>query len=43
MDQFIGKTLPITMEDIDALSGATITTEAVIEAINAAQEQPALE
>ena len=32
--QFIGKTIPMTMEDIDALSGATITTTAVLDAIN---------
>ena len=32
-DQFIGKTLPVAIGDIDAISGATITTNAVIEAI----------
>lgn len=32
--QFIGKTIPMTIGDIDALTGATITTNAVIEAIN---------
>ena len=32
--QFIGKTLPIPAADIDALAGATITTGAVLEAIN---------
>ena len=32
--QFIGKTLPIAAEDIDAIAGATITTTAVLEAIN---------
>ena len=32
--QFIGKTLPIAAEDIDALAGATITTTAVIDAVN---------
>jgi len=32
--QFIGKTLPLAIGDIDALSGATITTNAVLEAIN---------
>ena len=31
--QFIGKTLPVAIGDIEALSGATITTNAVIEAI----------
>ena len=36
--QFIGKTLPIDVSDIDAISGATITTNAVIEALNAAYE-----
>ena len=42
--QFIGKTLPV--EDVDALSGATITSTAVLEAVNsaaapAATEEPA--
>ena len=37
-DQFIGKSLPLAMEDIDALSGATITTKAVLAAIHAAYE-----
>ena len=32
-NQFIGKTLPVTADQIDALSGATITTNAVLEAI----------
>ena len=32
--QFIGKTVPLTMDDIDALAGATVTTTAVVEAIN---------
>ncbi len=35
--QFIGKTLPLTAADIDAIAGATITTNAVIEALNAAE------
>jgi len=43
--QFVGKTLPVSVSDIDAIAGATITTNAVIEAINAAagmtEEQPA--
>ncbi len=34
--QFIGKTLPVTFEDIDAIAGATITSKAVVEALNAA-------
>ena len=34
--QFIGKTLPLTMDDIDAITGATITSKAVVEALNAA-------
>ena len=34
--QFIGKTLPITLDDIDAITGATITSTAVVDAINAA-------
>ena len=32
--QFIGKTIPMTIDDIDALTGATVTTQAVITAIN---------
>ncbi len=35
-NQFVGKTLPVKVEDIDAIAGATITTNAVIEAINSA-------
>lgn len=35
--QFIGKTLPVAAEEIDAIASATITTNAVIEAVNAAQ------
>ena len=35
--QFIGKTLPVAAADIDAIAGATITTNAVIEAINTAK------
>ncbi|MBE5771825.1 MAG: FMN-binding protein [Clostridiales bacterium] len=34
--QFIGKTAPLTMSDIDAISGATITSKAVVDALNAA-------
>ncbi len=34
--QFIGKTVPVNMEDIDAISGATMTTKAVLDAINTA-------
>ena len=33
-EQFIGKTLPIASEDIEAISGATITTQAVVDALN---------
>ena len=35
--QFIGKTVPLTVEDIDGISGATITTKAILDAINLAQ------
>jgi len=36
--QFIGKSLPLTLgEDVDALSGATITSTAVVEALNTAR------
>ena len=34
--QFIGKTLPLQDGDVDALSGATITSTAVVEAVNSA-------
>ncbi len=37
--QFIGKTLPLTMgEDVDALSGATVTSNAVVQAVNTARK-----
>ena len=37
-DQFIGKTLPLEMgKDVDALSGATISSQAVVDALNNAQ------
>ena len=40
--QFIGKTLPITLgTDVDALSGATVTSTAVVEALNAMNAAPA--
>ena len=36
--QFIGKALPLTLgDDVDALSGATVTSAAVVEALNAAR------
>ena len=36
--QFIGKALPLTLgEDVDALSGATVTSTAVVEALNSAR------
>ena len=36
--QFTGKTLPLTLgEDVDALSGATVTSAAVVEALNTAR------
>ena len=37
-DQFVGKTLPLEDGDIDAISGATITTNAVLDAVNAIYE-----
>ena len=37
-NQFIGKTVPVSMEDIDCLTGATITTTAVVNAINQAAD-----
>ena len=37
--QFIGKRLPLTLgEDVDALSGATVTSTAVVEALNGARQ-----
>ena len=37
LEQFIGKTLPVEPEEIDALSGATISSQAVVEAVNSAR------
>ena len=34
--QFIGKKLPMKLADIDAVSGATITSQAVVDAVNTA-------
>ena len=34
--QFNGKALPVSLEDIEAISGATITSTAVVDAVNAA-------
>ncbi|MBE5786465.1 MAG: FMN-binding protein [Clostridiales bacterium] len=36
MYQFIGMKAPTTLDDIDAISGATITSRAVVDAVNAA-------
>ncbi len=38
-DQFVGKSLPVAIGDIDALSGATVTTNAVLAAINRAYDE----
>ena len=39
LKQFIGKTLPLEMgQDIDALSGATVTSQAVVQAVNTARK-----
>ncbi len=38
-EQFLGKKAPLGREDIEAISGATITTDAVLDAINEAYEQ----
>ena len=41
--QFVGKTLPLALSDIDAIAGATITSTAVVDALNAlAAEEPAV-
>ena len=37
--QFIGKAMPLKLSDIDAIAGATITSTAVVDALNAAFEQ----
>ena len=39
MIQFIGKSAPVSLEDVDALTGATITTNAVVTALNEAYAQ----
>ncbi len=40
--QFIGKSLPLTLgTDVDALSGATVTSAAVVEALNTARAEAA--
>ena len=41
--QFVGKTLPIFISDIDAITGATITTTAVVDALNSLAPVPAVE
>lgn len=38
-EQFIGKKAPLKVEDVDALSGATITTQAVVDALNKAAQE----
>ncbi len=37
--QFVGRTLPVKLEDIQAISGATITSKAVVAAINKAWDE----
>ena len=42
LSQFIGKSLPLSLgEDVDALSGATVTSSAVVDALNKATEADA--
>ena len=37
--QFIGKPLPLTLgDDVDAVSGATVTSQAVVDALNSLAE-----
>ena len=38
-EQFIGKQAPLALTDIDAISGATVTSEAVVKAVNKAYEK----
>ena len=40
--QFIGKAMPLTLSDIDAIAGATVTSTAVVDAMNAAYEKSQL-
>ena len=37
LSQFVGKTLPVKCKDVDALTGATITSHAVVDALNNAR------
>ncbi len=37
--QFVGKSLPVSLDDIEAVSGASVTTGAVLEAINKAYDE----
>ena len=37
--QFIGKQMPLALSDIDAIAGATVTSTAVVDALNAAYEK----
>lgn len=40
IDQFKGKALPVTLgQDIDAISGATVTSQAVVDAVNLTQQR----
>ncbi|MBR2529191.1 MAG: ABC transporter permease [Blautia sp.] len=40
LDQFLGKSLPLTLgEDVDALSGATISSQAVVDALNSSRSR----
>ena len=42
LSQFIGKSLPLTLgDDVDALTGATVTSGAVVDALNSAVESAA--
>ena len=41
--QFVDKTLPLADGDVEAISGATITTDAVLEALNAIYEAASAE
>ena len=42
LNQFVGKSLPLTMgSDVDALTGATVTCGAVVDALNASTEAAA--
>ena len=39
LQQFLGKSLPVDRDEVDALSGATISSQAVVDALNSARSE----